>query len=74
MEGLKMNELMAEFGDAGYVYFRTAATDCGAARDMLVSAMKGAGINTDNLNFSRCTLRDSGGEDIGTLDGEELKF
>ena len=56
MQELK-NELMICFGSAGYCYYPTNATTAKEAVDDFFKAMKVAGINEDNLNFSDATLR-----------------
>ncbi len=59
-----MNELMVVFGNQGYIYFPTKASNCEDAVEDFINTLKKAGINTDNLCIMTCTLRDGEYNDI----------
>lgn len=62
-----MNELMAVFGDASWVYWKTDETNCEDAIEELFCVMKNNGINIDNLVVIEAALRDENYDNIDTL-------
>jgi len=62
-----MNELMIDIGDGGWLYFKTSATTAAEAWLCFRNAIEKAGINDDNVMYTKAILRDAIGKDIDTF-------
>lgn len=63
-----MNELMVCFGDGGYIYYNTDATEIDKATREWARIMDRAGMNIDNLVPTYACLRDNHDNNIDETD------
>ena len=70
-----MNELKIEFGDAGYLYFKTNQQTCDKAFDDFLQSLEDIGVNIDNINleYETCVLRDANYNDIDHMSHPSLQ-
>lgn len=59
-----MNELMVDFGNENWLYFKTNAMNCTDAETELIAKAEEIGLNLDNMTAFSMELRNENNENI----------